>query len=523
MPRFCIFALMKRFVLIGLCFVAVLFMACDPYPRESERMEAALKQADSVYREGENDTALFIPGLEKASSYFADKKQYGKAALAALYNGYAEKDYDKAEAMESFKEAEHFGEIARDSLTMARARYQMGKLLYDEGRKEDALLSFKVSYGHFGNRIIERAFVENSLSVMYIMLNQFDSAEFHLQNSLLDAQKCHSTKLELKAWNNLAVLYQLQGNYDKSIDCLRNALRQDNLDEEETVKILLNLSNTFLVKGEVDSTALYLRRLEEIDSDGKIKNDTKLSAYGALLRFAEKQGDETAALRYREKHENILYDVMKQRQEQSVYRIQKQYDYETLRNTMNKKIIQRHKIILVATFLLLALAIVVLVLQYRHKQLLKDEEEMKLQLDVLKENLRQTVKSSVIDAVIVSRLRTIIVATRTVSRVKDPKHEWRPLLLGVMGGKESSFDAAKMVIESAYPDLHNYILSNYPDLNDTEAKVCLLSCFDLSNAEIAELLGLSTNTVNQTRSSLRKKLDLKSEKMSEQLRDIFAK
>ena len=148
---------------------------------------------------------------------------------------------------------------------------------------------------------------------------------------------------------------------------------------------------------------------------------------------------------------------------------------------------------------------------------------MKLQIDVLKENLRQTVKSSVIDAVVVSRLRTIIVATRTASRVKDPKHEWRPLLLDVMEGKENSFDAAKTVIESAYPNLHNYILSNYRDLGDTEAKVCLLSCFDLSNAEIAELLGLSTNTVNQTRSSLRKKLDLKSEKMSEQLRDIFAK
>jgi hypothetical protein len=62
------------------------------------------------------------------------------AALAALYNGYAEKDLDKEAAMTSFKEAERFGEMADDSLTMARAQYQMGSLLYYEGSKACSLL-----------------------------------------------------------------------------------------------------------------------------------------------------------------------------------------------------------------------------------------------------------------------------------------------------------------------------------------------------------------------------------------------
>ena len=494
MPRFCIFALMKRFVLIGLCFVAVLFMACDPYPRESERMEAALKQADSVYREGENDTALFIPGLEKASSYFADKKQYGKAALAALYNGYAEKDYDKAVAMESFKKAEQYGKIVQDSLTMARAQYQMGKLLYDEGRKEDALLSFKVSYGHFGNRIIERAFVENSLSVMYIMLNQFDSAEFHLQNSLLDAQKCHSTKLELKAWNNLAVLYQLQGNYDKSIDCLRNALRQDNLDEEETVKILLNLSNTFLVKGEVDSTALYLRRLEEIDSDGKIKNNTKLSAYGALLRFAEKQGDETAALRYREKHENILYDVMKQRQEQSVYRIQKQYDYEALQNALNRKIANRQRIIVIVGGLLLLLTIALAVSQHRVAVKTKQEAEAKeralFYIQQYYDTLSKEGKTMQQVAVVMENKGDSILLEELSKTVFGKKDPW---------------DAIEEVFFKLHPEKRQNMDRLYPDLTELERRDYILSYFDVSRQDESLLLDISIHTIDKLRQKTKEK------------------
>ncbi len=43
------------------------------------------------------------------------------AALAALYNGFAEKDLDKEAAMTSFKEAERFGEMADDKSIMQNA------------------------------------------------------------------------------------------------------------------------------------------------------------------------------------------------------------------------------------------------------------------------------------------------------------------------------------------------------------------------------------------------------------------
>jgi DNA-binding CsgD family transcriptional regulator len=91
-----------------------------------------------------------------------------------------------------------------------------------------------------------------------------------------------------------------------------------------------------------------------------------------------------------------------------------------------------------------------------------------------------------------------------------------------MNGKEDPFEAARSVLETAYPKLYSTIKESYPDLTETEAKVCLLSCSDLSNAEIAELLGLSTNTINQNRSNLRKKLNLKPDKMKEQLRQALS-
>ena len=516
---------MKRYLFLSFLALAFLF-SCSLNLRESERMAAALEQAESVYGEGsllmEVDTALFIPGLSDASLYYARKKQFSKAALAALYNGYSEKDYNKDLATNSFKEAERYGEMAHDSLTMARAEYWMGKFLHEAGRIEAALSAFETSYYLIGERYAERAFIENSLAVTYIMLKQYDSAEYYLNNSLTIARDIHSERLERKVLNNLAVLYRIQGRFEKSIDCLRKILSLPDLEKSEKGIVLLNFGNTFMANREFDSAALYFRLLADSVLDSQIKTDTKLSIYGALLNFAENQGNLSAALQYREKHEDLLYEVMLQRQEQSIYRIQKQYDYENIRNTMNKKIIRRHRVIIVFGFLLLFLSIVILFLQHRHHQMLIAEEEMKHQLFAMKESLGRTVSVSILDKTVVSRLKIIIVANHATNRAKDPKNEWRPLVFEIMAGKENVYEAAKTVIEEAYPNLFSTILKTLPELNDTEAKVCMMSCFDLTNSEIAELLGLSINTINQNRSTLRRKLNLRPEKMSEQLHNIIS-
>ena len=510
----------------ALVFVAVL-AACSPYPHEAEHMTAAIEQATAIYGDGnlldEIDTVLFIPGLAEASEYYAGKKQYDKAALAALFNGYTERDIAKEAAMVSFKKAEHYGELTHDSLIMARAEYWMGKFLYNEGREEEALSAFKTSITLFGNRSNERTAIENSLAVTYMMIGLLDSAEMYLQSGLLNAQNGCLDDLEWKILNNYTVFYRIQGKYHQALACIKSVFGKPWLNDSKLLYVYLNLGNTFMALNELDSASVYFQKLETVLKAAVVKDETKVSAYDALFHFAKAQNNDSLALQYREKHEDALFEVMTKRQEQTIYHIQKQYDYETLQNTMNKEIIRRHQVILVFGFVLLVLSVIILILEHRHNQLLRAEEEMRRQLDAMKEDLRQTVNASVVDKTVVSQLKTIIVANRAMHRTKDPKNEWRPLLMEVMAGKENAFEAAKTVIEAAYPDLFSVILEKHPYLSDTEAKVCMMSCFDLTNSEIAEVLGLSTNTVNQSRSNLRKKLNLRPDKLSEQLRDIISK
>jgi len=510
---------------------------------ERERMDIALLQAEAMFScingmytinsstlspimdddfLDDHSTISTSPELEHAAPYYAKKKMYKKAAHAALYSGFVQQHYNEKEtAMQSFKDADQYGRLSIDSFTVAQAQYRIGKMLINDGAEQEALRSLTISEEFIGNHFGERALIENNKAVAYMVMNQYDSVELCLRESSIYAEKGGSNKIKRKTSNNYSVLYRLQGKNDQAIACLQQMVCDTSLNDSERLILYLNLGKTYFKANEVDSAARYYQRVEEILSStdvNNVKKETKLSAYRALSDFAERQNNAPLALQYRVNHENVLYDVMILRQNQTIYRIQRQYDYESLQNVMNRKIIQRHFTIMIISILLLIATIIVLVLQVRHKQLLKSEKEMKQQLDVLKQDLSQTVKSSVFDQEISSRLRLIILAQRTALKENDPKKEWQPLVMKIMNGKDDSFEAARSVLETAYPLLYSTIKENYPNLTETEAKVCLLSCSDLSNTEIAELLRLSVNTVNQNRSNLRKKLNLKPERMKEQLR-----
>ena len=504
---------------------------------ERERMDMALLQAKALFGDrGEAISPIMdddffddkgnlstSPELERAAAYYSRKKQYAKAAHAALYSGFVQQHYNEKEsAMRSFKEAEQYGKLAVDSLTMAQAEYWMGKLLYSEGNLEEALNMFDDSKGNIGNQPLDIATIENGRAATYILLQQFDNANDCFRKSLFYAEKHLSAKVKRKVLNNYAVLYRLQGKYDQAVGCLRQIQQDKDVDANGVFLLNLNLGNVFLDERKMDSAVFYYERMESLLTTTKVKLETQLAAYDALYKFSLIQKEDSLSLLYRKCHEDILYAIMQQRQEQNFYRIQQQYDYESLQNTLNRMIILRHRIILIIGLLLFVTTAIVLILQRRHKQLLEEEAEMKKQIDNLKSDLRESIKTSYLEQELTSRLRLIIYACHTKQEAYDPKKEWNPLVLRVTNGKESAFEAIVTEMEKVYPNLYSVLRKRYPDLNETEIKVCLLSFSDLSNMEIAEILCVSKYTVDKNRSRLRDKLNLTSEKMKEQLHKVLA-
>ena len=532
--------------------------------RERERMDMALLQAEALFGDRGQEISPVMdddffddrgnlstsPELERAAAYYARKEDYAKAAHAALYSGFVQQHYDEKEAaMRSFKEAEQYGMMAGDSLTVARAEYKMGKMLFDEYMEQEAQDMFRKSKKFIGNHHTERASIENSEAVTCIMMGQFDNADSCLQRGMILAEKGHSDKVIRKIHNNYSVLYRLQGKYDQAVDCLHRMMAHPNLGENDMFVLDLNLGNVYFDMKEMDSATKYYQFVELALPKVNVKKETVLAAYEALYRFADVQNDDSLALQYREMHERGLYDLMVMRQKQTIYRTQQQFDYESLQNETNKELLQRQRLItLLAVFTIIGLGALA-VSQIRLAKIRKQEAIAKANLSHFTQQNKElqqkqeTTEKQMMDLSMANE--TNIKAFQDLSQkyraIQDTCKGYAQTLsdtlnkealimrkldiyLGNKGEKaylaalneavfegDDHWEALMKVFDALYPNVRENLLLKYPDLTEMEQKDFILSYFNVSRDDEAVMFKKSVHMVDKWRNGARKKMQKKEE------------
>lgn len=500
---------------------------------ERERMDMALMQAEALFgcRDVSGsvstispvmDDAFFddhsnistSPELERAAAYFAQKKQYTKASHAALYSGFIQQYYnDNANAMQSFKDAEYYGKLVQDSLAFAQAQYWIGKMLLQEELEKEALVMLQFADGSFGNHYADKSIVQNTIAVCHIMKGDYENAETSLQQSLVYAQKCHLDKVKRKALNNYAVLNQVLDKNDQAVMCLRQIAEEPDLDENEVLLLNINLGDVFIESNQIDSACFYYQRVDSLLPEYGSNAITKIAAYRFLSNFSEIQGDVQTALRFREKHEDLLYEIMNQEKEQAVFHIQKQYDYETLQNTMNQKLSRTKSFIALVVVLFFGVVILYLI---RAVQRNKKEAETKANLlRFMKKNLELTQQQEASEktqhdiaqrlfdaqykeALTMQKLSILLDNKGDIALLSNLKH--------TVFNNQEPWDAFLNLFDDMYPTLREKLQQQHPDLTEMEQKDVILSYFNVSREEESLLLGKSVHTVDKLRNSVRKKM-----------------
>ena len=529
---------------------------------ERERMDIALLQAEALFGcdtlspfmdddfFDDHATLSIGPELEYAANYFANKNQYDKAAHAALYSGFLQLHYEEKEAaMRSFKKAEQYGIIATDSLTIARAEYKMGELLYYDGMEQEALVMLKLAEKNMKNWHKDLALVKNLMAVCYMVQDNYESAEKCLQQSLSLAKKTHSEGVRQKALNNLAVLFRIQGEYEQALACLKQTMEGSDSNEQELLLYYLNMGKTFIAAANIDSAALYLGQLETLLQKADVKAETKASAYSILCQFTENQGDALLAEKYRVKREELLSEIIYQRQEQTIYRIQKQYDYESLQNEMNRKLIRKQRLItLIGIFAIIGL-IALAISQIRLAKTRKQEAETKTNLfhfmqqnkelaqqseeqkqdqiylaqkhkeseqayeDLLKEKQRYEQTASEYGeklSLALKKEESVMLRLHLFLENQGDEELLKKLEKSVFG-KQAHLDAMMENVDRLYPQLREIIKQENLGLDENEQLDVIMSYFNISRQDEALLLDKTTDMVDKIRNRSRKKIQSASE------------
>ena len=444
-----------------------------------------------------------------------------QAAQDALENARIQLDSgNKVEALQLFKDAEHYGLLTNDTLTVARARYQIGDMLYRKGEtKEDYMWRLKAAEPGFGTHYDERALLLNLMGSAYIAFREFDSAEMYINQALSFAEKSQNQEVYLTVMSNYFVLNVDQDNYDKAAEQLWKFKAITGLKtEEQRLYYCQSLGTVYDAADNIDSAAYFFREYEAMLQDtNTMKGYEPYWEYLTLEKYAELRGDSAMALWYYEHYilENGRAEYKKEKE--NLYSIQKKYDYEVLRNEMNEKIIGKQRSIIFISGLAALVLAAFLISQVRLARNRKREADINAELFHFKQQnkvlAQKEVEHEQIQQDYADRLSEALDKEQRVMLLLDNylNNSKRTNLLNdleqsVFGDKDH-WKAMLSVVEEKYPGLWETLGQKYPDLDEDEKKSFILSYFKISRQEEADYLGTTVGMVDKLRGKRRKKME----------------
>ncbi|MBO7615921.1 MAG: hypothetical protein J6T22_01820 [Bacteroidales bacterium] len=425
---------------------------------------------------------------------------------------------NKAEALQLFKDAEHYGLLANDNLTVAHARYNIAKCLGYYADKEETVSLLKSAAEGFGNDYANRSEALRELGDFYQFHRQFDSAEYCLKQAMAYAEQSGSIEAKRNVLSAFHIMYFNAGDYEKSADYL-NQFWQASIQEGDDNLLMYyyhDMGNIYSQSGDLDSADYYYSRLEELVSQTEPNEDTWFY-YGVLSDFAEERGDYETACKYGCLYEEGSKLKEIEQQENNLALISHKYDSEVMRNELNQKIIIRQRIIVIVSLLATLVLAALLVSQIRLARRRKREAEINAELFHFKlqnkdlaqkhaehEQIQQDYADRLSDA-LVKEQRIMLLLDNYLNSNK--KSNLLNDLVSSVYSEKNHWQAMQEVVDQLYPDLMETLQQKYPDLDEDERKSYILSYFKLSRQEEADYLGTTINMVDKLRGRRRKKME----------------
>ena len=441
------------------------------------------------------------------------------AARGALENARIQLDSgNKTEALQLFKDAEHYGLLAHDTLTVAHAKYHIARCLGYYADKEEVVSLLKAAAEGFGEDYANRAEALRELGDFYQFHKQFDSAAYCLEQAMTYADQSGSTEAKRNVLSAFHTLYFNAGDYEKSANYLSQFWQASIADADDNLLMFYyhDMGNIFYESGNLDSADYYYSRLEELVSQTEPNEDTWFY-YGVLSDFAEELGDYETACKYGCLYEegNNLKEI--EQQENNLALISHKYDSEVMRNELNRKIIIKQRIIVIVSLVATLVLAALLVSQIRLARRRKREAEISAELFHFKqqnkdlaqkhaehEQIQQDYADRLSDALMKEQRIMLLLDNYLNSNKKA--NLLNDLETSVYDDKDH-WEAMLEVVDQLYPELVETLQQKYPDLDEDERKSYILSYFKLSRQEEADYLGTTVNMVDKLRGRRRKKME----------------
>jgi DNA-binding CsgD family transcriptional regulator len=364
-----------------------------------------------------------------------------------------------------------------------------------------------LSYGRKINKSsINNAHITNTnlMGVIYRNLNQLDSSNYCFNQELQFGLKKKDSALICLSSGNLGENYYLQKNYDAALPLLAIDAKYHYAYGSwgSASNAYLLMANIYIIKGDVANAASCLKLAQ--GSIIKIKDHPTIEIYKrkkllyeVLTKYYIATSNSHFASLYFDSAK-IATDTIAQLRgtmtvlkTDGVFKLQKsEIQKLKLENDLNDS--RLNQLVLGIVFLVSALFSVFGFVQYRSKIKL---EQISFQFE--KEKIEKDLASA--RAELLQYLKDILPKEPIESEVN-----WKNACILT----PEHWHEFKILFDNSYPGYYNRLTLKFNNLTEGEARLMCLLKLNLTDNEMSNILGVNKNSVQQTRSRLKKKINI---------------
>jgi tetratricopeptide (TPR) repeat protein len=459
------------------------------------------------------DTAIFA-----AASFYLRQKSSAKAALALFYAGRVRQEQGSPEgATRAYLMAEEQAQATEDYHLRGLINANLGSLNYERGTLDKAIAYSKKALRYFqlqpvkyGNEAWTCVAIGNS----YLLKELVDSARLYYKQGLSIAELHRDTVLLSAIYQCIGVTFQQEKELEQARQYFRQA-EQLEVSSGHLATLYCNLGYLYFDLHQADSALHYARKILKLHEKDSLAAAELVNAHGLLTALEEQAGNADKALQHSKKQNEQLVRYFSAQRDHSILEVEKKYQNQQLENENSRLLLEKQRFVLLAlllAMLTLAVGAAFYIHRRRSGRKLENAERDAYVLRQLAESLNLKAKNLLdekqaqLRGIIAQQLYLLKGLPQLELKLKEGRNsgEAAAVISGLVHGKS----------EDLWRHLHQAINELYGGklnrgrglLDEAELKVYALCCAKLDNPEIAILTNLSIKTVQNRRSSIRKKL-----------------
>lgn len=473
-----------------------------------------LVQIQAKYKSDQDITADSL--VFTIRDYYADKNNIEKAALATYYSGrvYQEqKDYEPA--LQQFFDTNQLLAHSNSFNLKGLCESAIGKIYSDQLLKEKALVHYKVAKGYYQQAQHYKNEISVSISIgnCFVVLNKNDSAFAQYSHALALANKYNFNSLQALILMNMGVASREIGNWEQAEKYFKETTKYST-DSVNSAKLAANIAGIYQLQEKNDSAIVYLQKALNYLPQ-KENNYVAASIYKKWSAVEENNDNFREALDKYKLYNKHFAHIISENKNSTVLELEKKYNFQLIENQNKQLLIDKQRILLLSLTLLLVLALLILLVLRRSvlkERKLKDAERKIYRMQEMARSFNE--KENSYRNVLIRHFDILKKAALLEGYLKEEEKRTGQNLLRkfndvVYGQKELDWNIIYDALNTTSNGFLDQLKNRFPQLDDSEFRVCCLIFVDFSNTEIAIILNYSVSTVQTKKSSIRKKLAIK--------------